>query len=146
LTYVKCGDVLLKAIDSQPIYFLTRPRTVHPAAVKKSPLLSTRQAAKQASLKSSGERGARSGNGKNSLADRSNGFRASRDWITPFKRYSGRFNVRISPDLHGDIVTAAEASGSSLNQWVEKALSHVRMIEAHIDYSTNLNVIPRDIP
>ncbi|MEN6440033.1 MAG: type II toxin-antitoxin system HicB family antitoxin [Syntrophobacter sp.] len=43
--------------------------------------------------------------------------------ITPFKRYSGRFNVRISPDLHADIVTAAEASGMSLNQWVEEALS-----------------------
>ncbi|HYA43153.1 MAG TPA: type II toxin-antitoxin system HicB family antitoxin [Syntrophobacteraceae bacterium] len=43
--------------------------------------------------------------------------------IAPFKRYSGRFNVRISPDLHADIVTAAEASGMSLNQWVEKALS-----------------------
>ena len=43
--------------------------------------------------------------------------------ITPYKRFSGRFNVRISPDLHADIVTAAEASGMSLNQWVEKALS-----------------------
>jgi len=43
--------------------------------------------------------------------------------ITPFKRFSGKFNVRISPDLHADIVSAAEASGMSLNQWVEKALS-----------------------
>jgi len=43
--------------------------------------------------------------------------------ITPYKRFSGRFNVRISPDLHADIVSAAEASGMSLNQWVEKALS-----------------------
>ncbi len=43
--------------------------------------------------------------------------------ITPLKNYSGRFNVRISPDLHAEIVTAAEASGMSLNQWVEKALS-----------------------
>jgi predicted HicB family RNase H-like nuclease len=43
--------------------------------------------------------------------------------ISPFKRFSGRFNVRISPDLHADIVSAAEASGMSLNQWVEKALS-----------------------
>jgi predicted HicB family RNase H-like nuclease len=43
--------------------------------------------------------------------------------ITPYKRLSGRFNVRISPDLHADIVSAAEASGMSLNQWVEKALS-----------------------
>jgi predicted HicB family RNase H-like nuclease len=43
--------------------------------------------------------------------------------ISPYKRFSGRFNVRISPDLHADIVSAAEASGMSLNQWVEKALS-----------------------
>ena len=43
--------------------------------------------------------------------------------VAPFKRYSGRFNVRISADLHADVVTAAEASGMSLNQWVEKALS-----------------------
>ncbi|MDR3555838.1 MAG: type II toxin-antitoxin system HicB family antitoxin [Syntrophobacteraceae bacterium] len=43
--------------------------------------------------------------------------------IAPFKHYSGRFNVRISPDLHADIVSAAEASGMSLNQWVENALS-----------------------
>ena len=43
--------------------------------------------------------------------------------ISPLKRYSGKFNVRISPDLHASIVTAAEASGMSLNQWVEKALS-----------------------
>jgi len=43
--------------------------------------------------------------------------------VTPFKRFSGRFNVRISPDLHAEIVSAAEACGMSLNQWVEKALS-----------------------
>lgn len=43
--------------------------------------------------------------------------------IVPYKRFSGRFNVRIPPDLHADIVAAAEASGMSLNQWVEKALS-----------------------
>jgi predicted HicB family RNase H-like nuclease len=43
--------------------------------------------------------------------------------ITPYKRFSGRFNVRISADLHADIVSAAEASGMSLNQWVEKTLS-----------------------
>jgi len=43
--------------------------------------------------------------------------------IAPFKRFSGKFNVRIPPELHADIVTAAEASGMSLNQWVEKALA-----------------------
>jgi len=43
--------------------------------------------------------------------------------VTPYKLFSGRFNVRIPPDLHAEIVSAAEASGMSLNQWVEKALS-----------------------
>jgi predicted HicB family RNase H-like nuclease len=43
--------------------------------------------------------------------------------VAPYKQFSGRFNVRISPNLHADVVAAAEASGMSLNQWVEKALS-----------------------
>lgn len=43
--------------------------------------------------------------------------------VVPYKSFSGRFNVRISPDLHSDIVSAAEAEGVSLNQWVEKALT-----------------------
>jgi predicted HicB family RNase H-like nuclease len=43
--------------------------------------------------------------------------------IVPYKKFSGKFNVRISSNLHADIVAAAEASGMSLNQWVEKALS-----------------------
>lgn len=43
--------------------------------------------------------------------------------LSPYKRFSGRFNVRIPPDLHADIVAAADAAGMSLNQWVEKALS-----------------------
>jgi len=44
------------------------------------------------------------------------------DGVEPVKQFSGRFNVRISPELHASIVAAAEASGMSLNQWVEKAL------------------------
>ena len=40
----------------------------------------------------------------------------------PFRRFSGKFNVRISPDLHAAIVAAAESEGVSLNCWVEKAL------------------------
>jgi predicted HicB family RNase H-like nuclease len=43
--------------------------------------------------------------------------------IAPYKRFSGKFNVRIPPHLHADIVAVAEASGMSLNKWVEKALS-----------------------
>jgi len=43
--------------------------------------------------------------------------------VEPFKHFSGKFNVRISPELHASIVAAAAASGMSLNQWVEKSLS-----------------------
>lgn len=44
------------------------------------------------------------------------------DGVEPYKSYSGRFNVRISPELHARTVAAAQARGQSLNQWVEEAL------------------------
>ena len=40
----------------------------------------------------------------------------------PEKPYSGRFNLRISPDLHAKIHTAAKAHGESLNSFVEHTL------------------------
>lgn len=43
--------------------------------------------------------------------------------IEPFKSFSGKFNVRISANLHASIVNAATASGKSLNQWISEALS-----------------------
>lgn len=42
--------------------------------------------------------------------------------IEPTKRYSGRFNVRISPELHEKVTEAALASGKSLNQWISDTL------------------------
>ena len=44
--------------------------------------------------------------------------------IEPRKSYSGKFNVRVPPELHGAIVAAATAHGKSLNQWVVDALGH----------------------
>ena len=44
------------------------------------------------------------------------------DGVEPFKRFSGKFMVRISPELHAEIVAAAQSSGMSLNQWIEKTL------------------------
>jgi len=46
------------------------------------------------------------------------------DGVEPFKRFSGKFMVRISPELHAEIVAAAQSSGMSLNQWIEKTLEH----------------------
>ena len=49
---------------------------------------------------------------------------------TPEKPYSGRFNVRIAPELHQRIAVNASREGVSLNNWVEKTLSKV--ISEHI--------------
>lgn len=40
------------------------------------------------------------------------------DGIEPRKEYSGKFNLRVSPQMHTEIVTRAMAEGKSLNQWV----------------------------
>ena len=39
------------------------------------------------------------------------------DGVNPRKEYSGKFNMRIPPELHAEIVAAAVSSGKSLNQW-----------------------------
>jgi len=44
------------------------------------------------------------------------------DGVEPVKAYSGRFNVRIPPDLHARTTAAAHAAGQSLNQWIEDTL------------------------
>lgn len=43
----------------------------------------------------------------------------------PEKPYSGRFNVRISPELHQKIAMRAAQDGVSINRWVAEALTHV---------------------
>ena len=40
----------------------------------------------------------------------------------PDKPYSGRFNVRLQPRLHGEIAATAIREGKSLNQWVTETL------------------------
>lgn len=42
--------------------------------------------------------------------------------IAPYKEYSGKFNVRISPDLHAAAVAAANAQNLSLNEWISQTL------------------------
>lgn len=44
------------------------------------------------------------------------------DGVEPRKRFSGKFNVRIPPQLHADITAAAAAAGKSINQWVTEEL------------------------
>jgi predicted HicB family RNase H-like nuclease len=42
--------------------------------------------------------------------------------ISPTKEYSGKFNLRISPRLHGEIAARATAEHKSINQWVSEIL------------------------
>lgn len=45
------------------------------------------------------------------------------DGVEPKKSFSGKFNVRISPKLHEQLVLAASATGKSINQIVVESLS-----------------------
>ena len=42
---------------------------------------------------------------------------------TPNKPYSGKLMLRVPPELHAAVATAAEISGKSINQWAAEALS-----------------------
>jgi len=45
------------------------------------------------------------------------------DGVEPEKPYSGKFNVRLSPELHRQIAILAKKRHVSLNNLVEKALT-----------------------
>ena len=40
------------------------------------------------------------------------------DGVEPRKEYSGKFNLRVPPQLHAEMTVRAVAGGQSLNQWV----------------------------
>ena len=42
--------------------------------------------------------------------------------IEPRRHYSGKFNVRISPELHEKLAIAAQAQGKSINTLAQEAL------------------------
>jgi len=52
------------------------------------------------------------------------------DGVEPRKAYSGKFNLRVSPQLHAEIATRATAAGKSLNQWVADVLSESLSLSA----------------
>ncbi|MDR2172764.1 MAG: type II toxin-antitoxin system HicB family antitoxin, partial [Burkholderiales bacterium] len=41
----------------------------------------------------------------------------------PDKPASGKMMLRVSPEIHGAAIRAAELSGMSLNQWAAKAIA-----------------------
>lgn len=43
----------------------------------------------------------------------------------PNKPCSGKLTLRISPSIHAEIASAAEASGKSLNKWIADTLDQV---------------------
>ena len=43
---------------------------------------------------------------------------------TPDKPFSGRFNLRISPDLHRKVALEASKQGISLNSFIEQTLQN----------------------
>jgi predicted HicB family RNase H-like nuclease len=43
----------------------------------------------------------------------------------PDKPFSGKFNLRLDPELHREAVIAAKEDGLSLNQWVAEAITHM---------------------
>ncbi len=42
--------------------------------------------------------------------------------IEPRRQYSGKFNLRISPELHEKLAIAAQAQGKSINALAQEAL------------------------
>jgi len=42
--------------------------------------------------------------------------------VEPYKAFSGKFNVRIAPELHADVVAAAKSNDESLNQFIAETL------------------------
>lgn len=46
----------------------------------------------------------------------------AKDGVPPEKPYSGRFNVRLSPEIHRQVAQQAALQKVSLNQWVSEAL------------------------
>jgi predicted HicB family RNase H-like nuclease len=43
--------------------------------------------------------------------------------IEPRRNFSGRFNVRLEPDVHEAAVMAAAADDKSLNEWVAETIA-----------------------
>ncbi len=52
------------------------------------------------------------------------------DGVEPRKAYSGKFNLRVPPQLHEELVVRASSTGESLNQWITNSLAQVVQMES----------------
>jgi predicted HicB family RNase H-like nuclease len=43
--------------------------------------------------------------------------------VEPYRQFSGRFNVRLEPEVHAAAVVAAAAEDKSLNQWIAEKIT-----------------------
>ncbi len=53
------------------------------------------------------------------------------DGVSPYKKTSNRFNVRLPQDLQIKAVTLAKASGKSVNAWIADIIREADGIQAH---------------
>ncbi|MCA9962775.1 MAG: type II toxin-antitoxin system HicB family antitoxin [Anaerolineales bacterium] len=53
------------------------------------------------------------------------------DGVEPIKEYSGKFNLRVSPELHAELAVRAATTGKSLNQWVTDQLTQSIHTQTH---------------
>lgn len=51
--------------------------------------------------------------------------------VSPYRKSSGRFNLRLSQELHDKAVTMAKASGKSVNAWIADIIRQADGIPAH---------------
>jgi predicted HicB family RNase H-like nuclease len=51
--------------------------------------------------------------------------------VSPYKKTSGRFNLRLPQELHDKAVTLAKASGKSVNAWIADVISQADGVPAH---------------
>jgi len=52
------------------------------------------------------------------------GQKATISYDEDIDMFRGKFNVRLAPELHADVVAAAKSKGESLNQFVAETLEH----------------------
>lgn len=51
------------------------------------------------------------------------------DGVDPRKHFSGKFSLRVDPELHEAATIAATARGQSLNQWAAEAIRQAARAE-----------------
>ena len=47
-----------------------------------------------------------------------------KEGVAPVKPASGKLLLRVTPEIHGRALVAAQAAGKSLNQWATEVLQH----------------------